>query len=67
MDCVNSVGSYTCVCKSGFSGKTCQRNGSDGDSQPTTQSSKSDVSVLSIFGKYLSSKTQKNEEKFQLS
>ena len=26
MGCVNSVGSYTCVCNSGFSGKTCQGN-----------------------------------------
>ena len=48
MDCVNSVRSYTCVCKSGVSGKTCQRNGTGGS---TTQSriSKYKVGLCKIY------------------
>ena len=51
MDCVNSIGSYTCVCNSGFSGETCQSNETDGDATPTSDSrtSKMESEVSSLW------------------
>ena len=50
MNCVNSVGSYMCVCLPGFYGKTCQRNGTEGvvkqTTLNTTSNRESDVSFM---------------------